>query len=305
MPCFNAVAFVEQAMHSALEQDYGNVELIVVDDGSTDGSREVLARVASQNGDRVAVVHQSNKGPYPARNAGLKRARGTLIAFLDADDYWTKDCLRKLSDVLESGAADVAYCGWQNVGEGAPGRQPYLPPQYEAGDVVAAFLKSCPWPIHAALVRKAVIDGVGGFSTRRFTSMDYDLWLRILATSRKIARVPEVLAFYRWHGPGQISALKWRQVLDAWQVRRDFVGKHPQLVAHLDRDTLDELVDGSLLKAGYAAYWKRDLISAQRLFRRVLGRGHWRLKDARFLLPSLLPGGLYRRLVAIADRRIR
>ena len=302
MPCFNARAFVEQAVRSALGQDYANVELIVVDDGSADGSREVLARLASEHAGRMTVLQQNNQGPYPARNAGLRHARGTLIAFLDADDYWAPNCLGTLWRALQAAQADLAYCGWQNVGEGGPGKEPYVPPQYEAEDTVALFLKGCPWPIHAALMRRSVLEQVSGFSTRMFSSMDYDLWLRIIAVTRKLVRVPEVLAFYRWHGQGQISSVKWRQVLDAWQIRQDFARNHPELVAHLAPADLRELLDASLLRAGYAAYWKRDLVSAQHLFRKAARRGSWRLRDAKYVLPSLLPAALYRRLIDTADR---
>jgi len=302
MPCFNGQAFVEQAVRSALGQDYGNVELIVVDDGSTDGSRATLARLAAEHPGRMTVLHQQNQGPYPARNAALKQAHGTLIAFLDADDYWAEDCLRKLHAALQSSGADLAYCGWQNFGNGAPGTAPYIPPRYEAEDAVALFLKGCPWPIHAALARRRVLERINGFSERMFSSMDYDLWLRMLAVTTKMVQVPEVLAYYRWHGQGQISSLKWRQVLDAWQVRRDFVENNPDLIAHLAPPARRELVDGCLLTAGYAAFWKRDLASAQRLFRKAVRRGYWRLRDAKYVLPSLLPAGLYRRLIESVDR---
>ena len=302
MACFNGEAFVEQAVRSALGQDYGDVELIVVDDGSTDGSRAILARLASEFPGRMTVLHQQNQGPYPARNAGLRHARGSLVAFLDADDYWAQDCLSKLHRALKSSAADLAYCGWQNFGDGAPGKEPYVPPRYEASDAAALFLKSCPWPIHAALVRRDLLQRVNGFSVRLFSSMDYDLWLRILAVTRKIVQVPEVLAYYRWHGQGQISAVKWRQVLDAWQVRQDFAHSNPELIAHLAPRTRQELLDGCLLKAGYTAFWKRDLVTAQRLFRKAVRQGYWRVRDAKYVLPSLLPEGVYRRLVESIDR---
>ena len=303
MPCFNARRFLEHSVGSALGQDYGNVELIVVDDGSSDGSQQVLARMASEQSGRMTVLHQANQGPYPARNLGLRHARGSLIAFLDADDYWAKDCLRKLHDAIQSARAELAYCGWQNVGEAAAGKEPYVPPDYAAADAIALFLRGCPWPIHAALTRRSLLDRLGGFSTRLFSSMDYDLWLRVLAETRSLVRVAEVLAFYRWHGEGQISSVKWRQVMDAWQVRHDFARRHADLVARFPPATLRDLLDGSLLRSAYAAYWKRDLVSAQRLFRVAARRGSWRVRDARFVLPSLLPGALYRRLIAVADSR--
>src|SRR5208282_1526458 len=152
----------------------------------TDGSRAILTRLAAEHPKRMTVLHQENQGPYPARNMALKHARGALVAFLDADDYWSTDCLSKLHHALRQAEADLAYCGWQNVGEGAPGREPYVPPQYECEDAVALFLKGCPWPIHAALLRRDLLERVNGFSVRMFSSMDYDLWLRILAVTRKI-----------------------------------------------------------------------------------------------------------------------
>jgi hypothetical protein len=75
------------------------------------------------------------------------------------------------------------------------------------------------------------------------------------------------------------------------------------LVAHLAPDELRRLVDGILLEAALAAYWKRDLESAQRLFRKSIGTRCWRVADLRYLLPSLLPQGAYRALIAAADRR--
>lgn len=303
MPCYNARPFVEEAVRSALEQNYRPVQLIVIDDGSTDGSREILARLAIEYTGRMTVFHQDNEGPYPARNQGLRHANGELVAFLDADDYWEEDCLAKLYQALRADQADLSYCGWQNVGTGGPGTEAHVPPEYERLDTVSLFLRGSPWPIHAALLRRRVLDLVGGFSTRMFSSMDYDLWLRILEVTRKFVRVPEVLAYYRWHELGQISSVKFRQALDAWQVRWDFVRRNPSLVAHLAPGEVRELVDGALLRDGYAAYWKRDLISAQRLFRKAMQRGYWQLRDAKYVLPSLLPVGLYRRLIESADRK--
>ena len=303
MPCYNAAPFVEQAVRSALDQDYANVELIAVDDGSTDQTCEILDNLAREYAGRMTVLMSPNLGPYPARNLALRKAGGKFVALLDADDYWADDCLSALHAGLVEKKVDVAYCGWQNVGAGAPGTEPHIPPQYEAGDMVRAFLRACPWPIHAALIRREVIDAVQGFSERCFSAMDYDLWLRLLAVTNKLALVPRVLAFYRWHDKGQISAVKWRQVLDAWRVRRDFVRNHPAFVAHLDAAALRELVDGCLLKAGYQAYWKRDLVSAQRLFRQAVLTRSWRMRDLKYLLPSMLPQATYRALIESADRR--
>jgi glycosyltransferase involved in cell wall biosynthesis len=303
MPCFNSEPFVEEAVRSALEQSYEDVEIIVVDDGSTDQSFKVLSGLAEEYGTRMTLLHQENKGPYPARNMGLKHARGELVAFLDADDYWDSEFLLKLCSAIGRTGADLAYCGWQNVGIGLHSCSPYIPPKYEAEDVVKLFIKDCPWPIHGVLVRKSIIDAVGGFSERYFSAMDYDIWIRLLAVTKKMVQVPEVLAFYRWHSPNQVSAVRWRQVLDAWKVRRDFVENNPALVSHLKGEELKELIHGFLLHSGYAAYWKREIISAHRLFRQALLTGHWKVTDLRYLLPALLPERVYRALISAADKQ--
>jgi glycosyltransferase involved in cell wall biosynthesis len=302
MPCFNAEHYVETAVECVVEQSYPSVELIIVDDGSTDRSCAILAELARRHGSRITLIQQANQGPYPARNLALSRAKGEFVAFLDADDYWTPDCLSKLHASLIAGDADLVYCGWQNVVENGTDGEPYVPPIYEAEDVIARFLKGCPWPIHAALTRRSVVAAVNGFSTRYFSSMDYDLWLRIAAITRKIVQVPEVLAFYRWHDKGQISSIKWRQVLDSWQVRKDFVHANPALIRHIDRRKLRELSDGYLAAQAYAAFWKRDLNSAQKLFRVLLKTGFWHLRELKYLLPSVLPAGLYRTLISRIDR---
>ena len=302
MPCYNAAPFVQQAVHSALGQSYAEVELIVVDDGSTDGSVEILEKLAAEHPDRIRLLFQGRMGPFPARNRGLRVAGGGLIAFLDADDYWSSDCLEKLAVALEASQTDIAYCGWQNIGEGVPGKEPYIPPDYGKMDTVAEFLRSCPWPIHAALIRRPAVDAVRGFSERRFSAMDYDLWLRLYAHTQKIVRVPEVMAFYRWHGGGQISKTKWKQVLDAVAVREDFAAHHPERLAHMNKHERFTLTSGTLLREAYRAYWQRHLTDAQILFRHALFKGHWKIGDLKYLLPALLPTSVFQALVRTSDQ---
>ena len=147
-----------------------------------------------------------------------------------------------------------------------------------------------------------MIDDVHGFDTSLATCMDYDLWLRIGATLR-IVRVPEVLAYYRFHAGGQITSKQWRQAENVWLVKKKFAAASPQLVARLPRQRLRELIDGALLRRGYDCYWRRDLVSARRIFRKSLQAGGWTLKDLRYLLPALLPEKSYVGLISRSDRR--
>jgi len=273
-----------------------------VDDGSTDTSPGITAKLAEEYAGRLTLLRANRGGPYPARNLGLQRAKGEFIAFLDADDWWVPTALERLHGALVGASADLAYCGWQNVGEGVRS-EPYVPPEYEKGDPVEAFIRACPWPIHAALIRRTVVDQLGGFSVRRFSSMDYDFWLRALALTRNIVRVPEVLAYYRWHDAGQISAVKWRQVLDALAVQQDFVRANPPLVAHLPVRRIRELTEGRVVQQAYGALWKRDVPSAHKLFRHVALARSFGRRDMSHALAALLPISAYRWLVGLADRK--
>jgi glycosyltransferase involved in cell wall biosynthesis len=301
MPCYNAAAHLAEAVRSALGQTYGNVEVILVDDASTDDSLRIATELQALYPGRLILLHSSRVGPYPARNVAIREARGAFVAFLDADDWWEPTALEKLHAALTAADADIAYCGWQNVGVGITS-DPYVPPEYEKEDPVAHFLRTCPWPIHAALIRRGVVDGLGGFSERCFSSMDYDFWLRALALTRRFVRVPEVLAYYRWHGAAQVSAVKWRQVLDALMAQKDFIATNPDLVAHLPAKSLKEVTEGQVMRQAYRAFWKRDLVSSQRLFRHAATAGAYRVGDLHQIAAALLPMAAYRWLVRLSDR---
>jgi glycosyltransferase involved in cell wall biosynthesis len=297
MPCYNAEAFVAQAVESVFDQTYPNVELIVVDDGSRDASVDVLRRY----GNRLTLLQQRNEGPYPARNRGVAASSGDFLAFLDADDWWSADCLESLHEASVASGASVAYCGWQNVGLPGPRGEPHVPPDYENDNKLDRFLRAAaPWPIHAALLRRSVWDEVGGFDTSLPTVMDYDLWLRVGA-SRPVVRVEKVMAFYRHHQSGQITSQQWRQAENSWRVKRRFLASNPGIARQLGPRRVRELVDGGLLRRGYDAYWRRDFVSAQRIFRSALRHRAWSAADLKYLLPALLPTPLYTRLLGMKD----
>jgi glycosyltransferase involved in cell wall biosynthesis len=302
MPCYNAEAFLELTIAKVFQQTYSNIELIIVDDGSVDSSPALLIAAAKVY-PALTVFVQENSGPFVARNLALQHAKGDFIAFLDADDYWRPDCLEKLYLALIKANADLSYCGWQNIVENGEDGLPYVPPVYEQGNIHVAFLKGCPWPIHAALTRRSIVNKLEGFSTRCFSAMDYDFWIRLSAITQHIVRVPEVLAFYRWHHHGQISSVKWRQVLDAWRVRKDFADQHAELVQHLQLSKRNELINGPLRSQAFEAFWKRDFVSAQLLFRTLLSNGFWRFGDLKYLMPALLPLSIYSQLVLFLEKK--
>lgn len=111
MPVYNTADYLEKAIRSVLEQSYRNIELICVDDGSTDGSEKIVDALANED-DRIIVIHQENAGESAARNRGLKEASGDLWTFMDCDDWLEPDMYEKLIASLEENDADISCGSW-------------------------------------------------------------------------------------------------------------------------------------------------------------------------------------------------
>lgn len=299
MPCHNAAPYLQAAIGSVLRQSHPQVELIVVDDASTDGSTEILQKLENEHPERITLLYQNRLGPYAARNIGLARAHGAHVAFLEADDMWHPDALARMHQVLQESAADVACCGWQNI-EGA---NPTLPPELDAGEAALHILEHGAWPLNSMLINRQLIDVLQGFSLRAPTAMDTDLWLRMLALNPRLARVPEALAYRRPHARRHAHIPHWQQVFDIVAVRHDFARHHPGRLAQLTPARLQELIYAPLLREAYRSHWRNDTESARRLFRRALRKADWRIVDLKHLLASLLPATLYRQLVNFVTQR--
>lgn len=296
MPCFNAGAHIRRGVSSALAQTIAGIELIVVNDGSTDESLQILKTIKDP---RLKIINQPNRGVSAARNRGIEEARGDCIAFLDTDDTWHPTCLEKLYSALEScSTAALSYCGWQNLGLPGGRGKPYVPPDYEHSDKIAHLLLTCPWPIHAALTRRKVIVKAGGFDERFSNSEDYRLWLHI-ATCHQIVLVPEVLAYYHFHEGPQASKNKAKAARDNWLVKKEFLRKNPEVVKKLGTKRVRQLTNGMLLRRGYECYWARDLTNARRIFCLVLRTGYGNWNDWKYMLPALLPLSLHRTLIRL------
>ena len=302
MPCYNAEAYVHEAIMSVLQQSHEAWELIVVNDGSTDTSTQIIEDLVLAHPGRIRVVYQNRIGPYAARNYGLGMAQGNFLAFLDADDYWHVDALAKLHAALIDSRSDVAYCGWQHVGPLAENHQPQIPDIHEK-NMLEHFLKACPWPINGVLIKRQLIDSMRGFSERRATAMDYDLWLRMLAQKPRLVGVPEVLAFRRHYSRNGNSIPRWRQVFDAVGVRQDFVRHNNELSASLTPAKRQALVYDTLLSEAYRCHWRRNTQSSRRLFLRAFFKADWKMGDLKYMLASFMPGAIFDRLIRYIDAR--
>jgi glycosyltransferase involved in cell wall biosynthesis len=199
VPAFNYGRYLSAAIDSALAQTYPLLELVVVDDGSTDETAAVLASY----GERVRVLRQDNRGPAAARNAGIAAARGELLAFLDADDGWHP---RKLELQVERLAAEPApglvHCGMERIdgsgrtlGVATGGHEGWI------ADTILRLEEGVIGPPSTWLVPRRIVEETGGFDERLLSSEDWDLAYRI-ARRHPFGYVPLPLTRYREHGGG-------------------------------------------------------------------------------------------------------
>lgn len=299
MPCFNAVAHLPQSVGSVLAQGFTDWELIAVDDGSQDGT---LAWLRDQKDPRLNVLHQSNQGVSSARNAGLSLARGRYVAFLDSDDTWAPEFLAKLHLALEPHPqAVLAYSGWQNLGVSGGRGLPFVPPDHEGQDKEIELFTECRWPIHAALVRREALLKAGGFDRQLKNAEDFLLWLEV-SVPAPIVRVPEVLAFYHFHGGHQASSHRARAALHHLEAQRIYLRRHPDFAGRLGKKRIRQICYGRLLAEAFDCYWKRDLSAARILFRQALAAGYLGNKgNLKYMLPALLPMSIHSMLLKFRE----
>lgn len=299
MPCLNAAQFIERALASVEAQTIDDYELLVIDNGSTDGTTQILERLRRP---LTRILHQPTPGVSNARNKGLEEARGRYIAFLDADDTWEPTCLEHLlAGLRKHPDAVLAYCGWQNTGLPEAQSRPFVPPDYENDSKLALLLQRCRWPIHATLTRREAIEDAGGFNTQLSHAEDFLLWLTI-AYDKPIVRVPEVLAYYHFHESGQASSRAARSAIQHHLAQKLFLREHPAVRHQLGRRRVAEATYGELLRRGYIAYWKRDLTTARVIFRAVMKGLYGKPKDWKYMAPALLPAYWHQGLIRLTER---
>ncbi len=206
IPVFNSSGLIGTAIHSVFAQTYRDFEVIVVDDGSDD--REELAAALAPWRDRILTVRQSNGGPAKARNTGIARSSGQLVAFLDADDEWLPEKLAKQVEYFER-YPETGLLHTAMAGEGSPGVEvPSAPQQAFCGLYHTEFFINT----LTVMVPRRVLEAVGGFDERREIHIeDWDLWLRI-AASYPIGYLQEPLAFHR---PGGLMSSQLERTYEA------------------------------------------------------------------------------------------
>ena len=195
IPTYNADRSIEDALESVLDQTYRHLEIIVVDDGSTDDTCDRVAAFGPQ----IRLIRQANAGAAAARNTGIRQSRGEYVAFLDADDVWLSCKIAHVLDVLERDpGAGAVYHGYSAIDETGTGIGQPVVPTHE-GDVLEPLLLGWFFGPSMVMIRRACLDRIGGFDPAFRLGQDWDLFIRIALAGYRVRCVPEVLVRSRTH----------------------------------------------------------------------------------------------------------
>lgn len=204
MPAYNAGKHIAESIRSALAQTYGDWELIVVDDGSTDATADIARGFAAAD-DRVKYIFQENGGQASARNAGLRIARGDLVAFLDADDLWSREKLELQVTRMSATGVDLVFSDGYIFSDDDPASEvdefAIVPGRTAGAEMFKLLYAFNRIATLSVLVRKSSLEAVRMFDEeRRYQNCeDYDLWLRLAKSGATFFGMPEKLVRYRRH----------------------------------------------------------------------------------------------------------
>ncbi len=244
IPTFNRWPLVGAAVESVLAQSYAELEVLVVDDGSTDGTTQQLGQFAS----RTRILTQPHGGVSAARNLAVRHARGRYLAFLDSDDLWLPEKLAVQTAFMEQNPA-VQICQTEEIWIRNGVRvNPKAKHRKQSGDIFIPSLELCLVSPSAVMLTRELFERVGGFDENLPVCEDYDLWLRI-AVDHAVPLIEEALVIKRGGHADQLSRSIWG--MDRYRV----------------------LALQKLLRSGLAGTWRDAAIDVLRRKVEVLAAG--------------------------------
>jgi glycosyltransferase involved in cell wall biosynthesis len=289
IPVYNGEAFVAQAIESVLAQSHGRLELILVDDGSTDGSADICQTYVRQD-QRVSYVHQENRGVAGARNSGIARSSGPLVAFLDCDDAWLPDKLAKQIPLFGDEAVGLVYTSlFLKNGDKITDATPHK--TFCQGDCFSAILKYNFIPNSTVVTRRSLLETAGPFDERRelIGVEDKLMWLKIAKLAR-VALVKEPLMIYNYQGE-RVSTNQQAMLTGELLCLEEIARLHPP---SSERERLDFSQAHSEVYRhyGHNFFTIGNFAKARDCYGKSLKTGGFKLKSLLYYGAALLPPGL-------------
>lgn len=288
MPVYNSSQFIAEAIESAINQTYKDLEIIVIDDGSTDSTSAIVGKYVKQYSGRVRYFYQSNCGPAAARNRGIKEAGGEYMAFLDSDDIW----LPEKSELQISRLETDPKCGLvhtKRVRIGLDG-ETLLTRHGEPleGHVFDRLLKENSICSSSVMIRKSCLDAAGLFNEdRNNRSEDYDIWLRI-AHKYQLGFIDQILVKYRVNPDGYNRS----NIASAYKSEIGVFLKAVELYEGDKEILIKERLHRSMLRMGDSFFYAKEYKEAAEAFLGALKYKKTDIKAIKCYLASKVMGGL-------------
>lgn len=261
MPCYNGADYLAQALESALAQTHRPDQIIIVDDGSKDGSADLVRRyIALHPGRGIELLQQPNAGEPAARNAGIAAAKGAWVAQLDTDDWWEPDKLEKQLAAAQAAGPDCVLVHTGVVGhfpDGSTGDTSKPPQSSRTGRCTKALLDPTSIGHPSIMVRRDALNKIGGYDPTFRQACDIDLYFRLSAIGT-FAFVPEYLLHYRYHAK-QMSASPVEQIRFHHRAIRKFFDEHADIERQIGADDVRAKLAEHIAVKLKSLYWRRNL----------------------------------------------
>ncbi len=218
MPAYNSETYIESAIRSIQEQTVENWELLVIEDGSKDGTAGLVAKLAAEDQRIRLLPNEQNMGTARSRNRGMDLCRGQYIAFLDSDDLWHPTKLEKQIALAEATGADILYTSYAIVDDNGEKCCPdfVVPETTDLKKMLRCSEIGCSTVMLSGELAKAER------FAENFYHEDYAMWLTLLQKGAKAAGVSEVLVDYRYHADSR-AADKFSSAKRRWRIYRDLL----------------------------------------------------------------------------------
>lgn len=232
IPCYNAEKWVAEAINGILRQTYAPIEIIVIDDGSTDGSLDVIRSF----GDRVRYESGPNRGGGAARNRGFALSRGKYVMFHDADDWISEDTIEKLVEGIEGTDNTIVWCDWY-IYDAITSKEPrIIPGQYSqitptCEDLLLSYLEGRGPIVHAILWPRQIIVDIGGWDESLRRRQDVDIYIRALFGGVFVKKIDEGAVYWRQENPNSVHHTNTKNI--------DSARSYYQLIKKIDKRLME------------------------------------------------------------------
>lgn len=234
LPCYNGARWIGKAIQSVLAQTFEDLELVIVDDGSTDNSRDTIASYLSDG--RVRYIFQENRGFSGANNTGIKESKGELIGFIGQDDLWTPNKLKVQVEYMDKYKnIDLVHSDLYHIdsnGRIIKRRNPKVPKTVSHKENVKELFLGNFICIQTAIVRRICFEDVGLFDEKMVAFSDHDLWLR-MAGNLNIGYIKKPLVKKRYHRNRLTEARREATIKDEFLIIKKAVSQYPFLKKHM------------------------------------------------------------------------